>query len=248
MSTTYFVGTSGWHYNDWQGIFYPPGLPKAGWLGYYARHFGTVEVNNTFYRMPGENAVTVWREASPPGFIFALKVSRFVTHMKRLVGTDAAMQTFLSRAALLGDKLGPLLYQTPPQMKRDDGRLEEFLSFLPRRLRHVFEFRHQSWFDDAVLALLRRYNAGFCIYDLPGLTSPVVVTADYAYVRFHGSRSLYSSLYSDDELTAWADKISALGKGVDTVYAYFNNDAQSHAVQNAGTLHGLLSGRVSYSR
>jgi len=241
VSATYLVGTSGWHYEGWRGVFYPSNLPRARWLGYYGQHFATVEVNNTFYRLPGEGAFTAWRDASPTDFTFALKVSRFVTHMKRLVDAGSAMRTFLSRAALLGSKLGPLLYQTPPQMKCDEARLESFLSSLPRDLRQVFEFRHPSWFDQKVLDLLRRYNAGFCIYDLPGLASPVVSTADYAYIRFHGSRSLYSSLYNYDELKEWADRIVELGKVARTIYTYFNNDAMGHAVRNARTLRMLLS-------
>lgn len=232
----YYIGTSGWHYADWKGIFYPVDLPKSKWLGFYARHFLTVELNNSFYHLPSEKAFVNWREASPGGFIFAVKVSRFITHVKRLKNAEEPLQNFLERADLLVDKLGPLLYQLPPNMKRNDERLESFLSILPGQYRHVFEFRHESWFDDEVLRILMRYNAGFCIFDMPDLTSPVAATADFAYIRFHGSAGLYSSSYSDKELAEWADKITELSKKVKAVYIYFNNDVAGYAIDNAKTL------------
>jgi uncharacterized protein YecE (DUF72 family) len=237
----YHIGTSGWHYEDWKGIFYPVDLPKSKWLEFYARHFTTVEINNSFYHLPSEKAFVNWREASPEGFVFAVKVSRFITHVKRLKNADEPLQNFLERADLLADKLGPLLYQLPPNMKRNDERLESFLSILPGQYRHVFEFRHESWFDDAVLMVLMRYNAGFCVFDMPDLTSPVVATADFAYIRFHGSGGLYSSSYSDKELTDWAKKIAELGKKVKTVYIYFNNDVAGYAISNARTLIEMLN-------
>jgi uncharacterized protein YecE (DUF72 family) len=240
MAFHYFVGTSGWHYDHWREAFYPPKLAKAGWLGFYARRFETVELNNSFYRLPSEDAFAAWRDASPPKFIFAVKVSRFITHIKRLKNIEEPLQNFVSRARILGEKLGPLLYQLPPGLHRDDGRLESFLSELPRGMRHVFEFRHQSWLDDGVFDLLRRYQAGLCIFDMPSLTCPVMATTDFAYVRFHGSRGLYSSCYSDQELADWAQKIARLAANLKAVYIYFNNDAGGFAVQNAQTLRQYL--------
>ncbi|MBI2852403.1 MAG: DUF72 domain-containing protein [Chloroflexi bacterium] len=238
MGAKYYIGTSGWHYDHWRGVFYPADLGRAKWLEFYSQRFDTAELNNTFYRLPSEKAFAGWRESSPPGFVFSLKVSRFITHIKRCRDVAVPVDNFIERARLLGEKRGPLLYQLPPNMKRDDRRLEEFLEILPGGVSHVFEFRHDSWLDDAVLAILRRYNAGFCIYDLPGFTTPVTATADFAYIRFHGSQLLYGSCYSDDELNEWARKIRTLRTGV--VYAYFNNDAEGFAVRNALTLRHLL--------
>jgi uncharacterized protein YecE (DUF72 family) len=236
----YYIGTSGWHYEDWSGLFYPADLPKSKWLEFYARHFPTVELNNSFYRLPSEKAFVNWREASPQCFTFAVKASRFITHIKRLKDVQEPLQNFLKRADLLGDKLGPLLYQLPPNMKRDDERLDRFLGMLLGRNRHVFEFRHESWFDDGVFDILKRYNAGWCVFDMPELTSPAVATADFAYVRFHGSAGLYSSSYSDKELSSWVKRIAELGKNLKAVYIYFNNDVAGYALDNARTLDRLL--------
>jgi uncharacterized protein YecE (DUF72 family) len=172
----YYIGTSGWHYEDWRGLFYPADLPKSKWLEFYTRHFHTVELNNSFYRLPSEKAFVSWREASPQCFTFAVKASRFITHIKRLKEAEEPLKKFLGLADLLGDKLGPLLYQLPPNMKRDDERLGAFLRLLPRKYRHVFEFRHKSWFDENIFEILKRHNAGWCVFDMPDLTSPVVAT------------------------------------------------------------------------
>jgi len=236
----YYIGTSGWHYEHWKGLFYPEGLAKANWLEFYAQHFPTVELNNSFYHLPSEKAFVNWRESSSEGFMFAVKVSRFITHIKRLKDAEEPLQNFLARAGFLQHKLGPLLYQLPPNMKRDDERLEAFLSILPPQYHHVFEFRHQSWIDDSVFQMLRRYNVGLCVFDMPGFTCPVVATADFAYVRFHGSAGLYWSCYSDEELSQWAEKIAELGRSLKTVYIYFNNDAEAYAVRNAKTIAQFL--------
>lgn len=236
----YYIGTSGWHYEHWKGLFYPEGLAKANWLKFYAQHFPTVELNNSFYHLPSEKAFVNWRESSSEGFMFAVKVSRFITHIKRLKDAEEPLQNFLARAGFLQHKLGPLLYQLPPNMRRDDERLEAFLSILPSRYHHVFEFRHESWIDDNVFQTLRRYNVGLCVFDMPGFTCPVVATADFAYVRFHGSAGLYWSCYSDEELSQWAEKIAELGRGLKTVYIYFNNDAEAYAVANAKTIAQFL--------
>jgi len=239
----YYIGTSGWHYEDWRGFFYPDNLPKAKWLEFYARYFPTVELNNSFYRLPSEKAFINWREVAPEGFIFAVKASRFITHVKRLKDVQEPLQNFLRRADLMGDKLGPLLFQLPPNMKRNDDRLESFLTILPGRYRRVFEFRHESWFDDEVFKILRSYNAGWCVYDMPDLTSPMVSTSDFGYVRFHGSDGLYSSSYTDKELSVWSNRIANLRKGLKTVYIYFNNDIAGYALDNARTLRRLLVGK-----
>jgi uncharacterized protein YecE (DUF72 family) len=236
----YYIGTSGWHYDHWQHLFYPDKLVKAKWLEFYARYFGTVELNSSFYRLPSERAFAAWRDSSPEGFTFAVKVSRFITHIKRLKDCQAPVDTFVSRAKILGEKLGPLLYQLPPGMHRNDDRLEAFLHILPPAMKHVLEFRHESWLDDRVFEIMRWYNAGLCVFDMPDFSCPLVATADFAYVRFHGSTGLYSSCYSDEELAGWARRIAGLSPEVKAVFAYFNNDAEAFAVRNALTLRKYL--------
>jgi uncharacterized protein YecE (DUF72 family) len=242
MSLSYFIGTSGWHYDHWRRTFYPEKLPRKDWLDYYTRHFNTVEINASFYRLPQESTFTAWHRAVPSGFCFAVKVSRFITHIKRLKDSREPLGTFVDRAKYLQNSLGPLLYQLPPGLQRDDARLEAFLVLLDNKLRHVFEFRHRSWMDEAVFNLLRKYNAGFCVFDMPDFTSPVVVTADFAYIRFHGKNNLYSGCYPDAELADWAERLHKLPPGLGTIYVYFNNDAGGYAIENALTLRKLLEG------
>lgn len=236
----YFIGTSGWHYDDWRNRFYPGELPKTKWLEFYARHFPTVELNNSFYRLPSENAFANWRETSPTNFIFAVKVSRFITHIKRLKNSEEAVEKFIQRGKILGDKLGPLLYQLPPNMHRNDETIASFLSSLPEGMKHVIEFRHQSWLVEEVFEILRQYDAGLCVFDMPSFTCPLFATADFAYIRFHGSQGLYSSYYSDEELSDWAKRIADLATNLDAVYVYFNNDVQGFAVRNAKTIRDYL--------
>jgi len=240
MALQWNVGTSGWHYDHWRDRFYPEKLAKAKWLEFYASHFATVELNNSFYRLPSEAAFATWRDSSPANFIFAVKVSRFITHIKRLKNTGEAVEKFVTRAKILGGKLGPLLYQLPPNMHRNDDRLESFLSTLPRGMKHVFEFRHESWFEKEVFETLHKYKVGFCVMDMPSVSCPLVTTADFAYVRFHGSTGLYSSWYTDGELADWAKRLVSLTASLKAVYIYFNNDAEAFAVRNAITLRAYL--------
>ena len=236
----YLIGTSGWHYDDWRIRFYPEKLPRSKWLEFYAQRFSTVELNNSFYRLPSEDAFTSWRDSSPADFTFAVKVSRFITHIKRLKNSEQAVENFVTRAKILGEKLGPLLYQLPPNMHRNDDVLKSFLSHLPRGIKHVIEFRHQSWLEDTVFETLRKHNAGLCVFDMPAFSCPLVATADFAYIRFHGNAALYSSCYSDEELADWAKKLAGLPKNLKTVYIYFNNDIEGFAVKNAITIRGYL--------
>lgn len=238
---SYYIGTSGWHYDHWRGRFYPSELPKSKWLDFYSVHFSTVELNNSFYRLPSEKAFVNWRDSSPPSFSFAVKVSRFITHIKKLRNAEEPLKNFLDRACFLEGKLGPLLYQLPPNMKRNDEVLTDFLSLLPTGLSHVFEFRNPSWLDEGVFEILQRHGVGFCIYDMPDFTTPLVTTANFAYIRFHGSTWMYGGCYSDEELKDWARKIVRLSEGLSAVYIYFNNDAEAFAIQNACTLAAYLS-------
>jgi len=235
-----YVGTSGWVYDDWHGLFYPRDLPRSRWFEFYNRHFDTVELNNTFYRLPTEKAVATWCQRSSPDFIYAVKASRAITHIKKLRNAGEYVAGFIQTVQPLGQKLGPLLYQLPPGMSRNDAVLEPFLELLPADLHHVVEFRHESWFDEAVFSLLGKHRVGFCIYDMPGFTTPLAVTADFAYLRFHGSEQMYGSCYSGSEIDDWARKIAELGRGLTSVYAYFNNDVGGFAVRNATELIGKL--------
>ena len=236
----YLIGTSGWHYDHWRERFYPADLPKPQWLEFYARHFPTLEINSSFYHLPTENAFARWRDASPADFVFAVKVSRFITHIKKLTDCEEALRTFISRAQVLGEKLGPLLYQLPPGLGRDAERLKAFIGLIPAGLRLVFEFRNDSWFDPEIYRILRDRNIALCIYDRGSQPSPCEITADFSYIRFHGSAAR-RGCYSDAELGSWAERIARLGTQTQTVYIYFNNDAQGFALRNARRLADLLS-------
>jgi uncharacterized protein YecE (DUF72 family) len=179
----------------------------------------------------------------PDGFRYAIKASRFITHIKKLNDIADPLQTFLDRACHLKEKLGPILYQLPPSIHRNDERLKAFLSLLPKDINHAIEFRHESWIDDQVFDILRHHNVGLCVFDMPGFRCPLVTTADFAYLRFHGSSGLYSSCYSDGELEGWARRIKKVAKGLDAVYIYFNNDAEGFAIKNAITLKEKLTNR-----
>ena len=240
MAVCYHVGTSGWHYEDWRGRFYPEKLPKASWLEFYAREFSTVELNNTFYRLPSEKAVKTWHDSSPQGFTFSVKASRYITHIKRLKGSEESLDAMFDRVGPLEDKLGPILWQLPPSVHRDDRILDEFLAILPKARQHVFEFRHESWFREGVFDILREHNAAFCVLDQPDMTCPLVATSDFAYFRFHGASDMYSSKYPDEELLKWAEKIRGLARSLESVYIYFNNDVRGYAVENARTLRAFL--------
>jgi len=243
VAAKYYIGTSGWVYPHWRGTFYPHDLPQSKWLSFYTQHFSTVELNNTFYHLPKEKTFDNWHTRVPDGFRYAVKASRFITHIKRLNDVAEPLQTFLDRACRLKEKLGPILYQLPPGMHRNDERLESFLSLLPRSISHAIEFRHESWLNDQVFDILRRHNTGLCVFDMPGFQCPLLATADFAYLRFHGSSRLYNSCYSDDEMENWARRIAEAAQRLDAVYIYFNNDAEGFAIRNAQTLREKLTNR-----
>ncbi len=240
----FWIGTSGWHYYHWKGRFYPQDLPAQQWLSFYAQRFPTVELNASFYRQPRGSSWDMWRRTAPEGFLFAVKANRFITHIKRLDDCADPLSRFLEGARRLGDRLGPVLYQMPPSFHRTEEnvrRLESFLPLLPDGLMHAFEFRHKSWFEDDTLAQLRRHGVAFCSFDMVGLECPLAATARYAYVRFHGSEALYASNYTEEMLADWAARLRELGRDVDDVFAYFNNDAWGFAAANAATLKTLLA-------
>jgi len=235
-----FIGTSGWVYPHWRGVVYPADLPTSQWLAYYAARFDTVEVNNSFYRLPSEEAFRHWREAAPDGFLYSVKVSRYITHMKKLAGVEEALSVFLERSRLLGEHLGPLLYQLPPRWRANINRLRDFLQMLPHDLQHVFEFRHCSWLEDGVLDLLAQEGAALCIVSLPDFPCEIRATAPFVYIRLHGAEAKYASLYSERELQWWAEQILGFLESGKDVYAYFDNDACGYAIANAQRLEEIV--------
>ena len=233
------VGCSGWVYKHWRGLFYPEGLPQRLWFQRYAEEFDTVEINASFYRVPVESTFDGWRDKAPPGFRYAVKVNRFVTHMKKLVGCDDEIDRFILLARRLGDSLGPLLHQLPPSLHKDLPRLERFIARLPADLKHVVEFRHNSWYAKDVLALLDSQGIGFVCHDLKSPHSPRWVSGRAAYVRFHGSGGRYSGRYSDEALLDWTDWIVEQAREGRDVWCYFNNDIHGDAIHDARTLRSM---------
>lgn len=227
------IGTSGWHYKHWAGPFYPPKLPASRMLSFYLERFNTVEINNSFYRLPSEKAFAAWRDGTPPNFRFAVKGSRFITHNKKLKDPAPALDRLLPCVEVLGDKLGPILFQLPPQWQLNLERLEAFLQVLPRHHRYAFEFRNQTWNIKPVYELLRRFNAAYCIFHLAGFESPHEITADFAYVRCHGPGGKYQGSYSDADLKEWAARIQAWRRRLKAIYVYFDNDEAGYAARDA---------------
>jgi len=239
MTAEVLVGTSGWSYPHWRGPFYPPEVRPADFLSYYARHFTTVEVNSSFYRLPPETSVGRWRELAPRGFTYAVKATRFITHYRRLKDAGEALAQFVERVSGLGEALGPLLFQLPPSFPLRLERLQAFLELLPTGRPTAFEFREPTWFDPAVYAALEGRGATFCISDLHGRETPEIVTAPLVYVRLHGP-GRYSGSYADVDLAAWAGKCAAWARDGHEVRVYFDNDQRGYAAHDARRLKALL--------
>ena len=242
------IGCSGWSYAHWRGRLYPASGPTTEWLATYAASFDTVEVNATFYRLPRVETVAQWAKSTPEEFCFAVKASRYLTHVKRLRELDGGLRRLDERVEPLRTtgRLGPVLWQLPERFHRDDGRLESALSSLPDG-RHAFEFRHASWFADDVYALLRAHGAALVVADrAPGKPTPWIETADWVYIRFHAGRGAKGN-YTARELRTWSERIE---RATGDVYAYFNNDWEGYAPENAKALRTLLGqeGRVQASR
>jgi uncharacterized protein YecE (DUF72 family) len=235
------IGTSGWHYDHWLGPFYPEHTAKADFLAFYQQHFRTVEINNSFYHLPAEKTLGDWRDKAPRGFIFAVKASRYITHMKKLKAPEQSVKLFFDRVAILENRLGPILFQLPPHWHCNPERLQEFLRDLPAGYRYTFEFRDQSWHTPEIYKLLNNHGAAFCIYEFGEVLSPREVTAAFIYIRLHGPEGPYQGSYDTKTLTEWAGAISAwVSQGKD-VYCYFDNDQAGYAAQNALTLNAMLS-------
>jgi uncharacterized protein YecE (DUF72 family) len=237
------IGTSGFSYDHWKGIFYPEGLKSREWLEFYCRSFDTVELNSSFYHLPSEKVVESWRQRTPRDFLYAVKASRYITHRLKLSGVDDSLRLFYGRMEHLGPKLGPILFQLPPSLKIDLDKLADFCGLLKDKHRHVIEFRHESWDTDETLSILREHNVCACFVSMPGIESIEEVTSDFIYIRFHGAEELYASKYTKKQLQIWRDLISEYRRSNLDIYAYFNNDYNAFAVENAMSLKDLLSGR-----
>ena len=234
------VGTSGWQYRDWRGRFYPKDLPQRKWLPYFSERFPTVEVNNTFYNLPREETFVAWRESSADGFLIGIKASRYITHIRRLRDPADPVELLWSRCRLLGAKLGPVLFQLPPNFAADLDRLEALIGALPKEMRAAVEFRHPSWKADAVNRVLDHAGCALVLADRPGARVDPAVTGEWSYIRFHRG-SAAGPDYSRDKLRRWSEKIAGLPAR--EVYVYFNNDPGGAAVRDARTLTELLADR-----
>lgn len=236
-----YIGTSGFMYRHWRGNFYPEGLAQAKWLGHYAERFTTVELNVTFYRLPEKNAFAKWRAETPEDFRFALKGSKFITHIKRLLSPKEPLKRFMEGATLLEEKLGVVLWQLPPNFRKDAGRLEDFIIALrPYGVRHAFEFREESWMDGEVAALLENEGHAVCSADWPPFADEPPATAGFHYIRRHGHGGSYDTCYTRNELMRDARRIRRFLKSGMDVFIYFNNDAWGFAPQNALELKEIL--------
>jgi len=254
-----WIGCSGWQYASWRGHFYPKRLPPSGWLEYYTSHFATVEVNGTFYKLPEAGTFSDWRKRTPPGFVIAVKASRYLTHLKRLREPGPPLSRLFSRVAHLGPRLGPILFQLPPMLPYDLERLRTFLAALrARSLRHfrarsarrrfVLEFRHPSWYREETFALLRRARVALCLHDMAGSGISEISPEPFVYVRFHGTSGRYAGGYSEAALEVWTRRIAAWAGAGHDVYAYFNNDPRATAAFNALTLQSLCGRRQPRGR
>lgn len=235
------IGCSGWNYRHWRELFYPRGLPVSRWFGFYAGHFDTVEINNSFYMLPKAETFRKWRDQAPPGFRYAVKANRFLTQAKKLKDCEEPLERMMTPMRELGPALGPILYQLPPRFRINLERLEDFLRLVPKDVVNVFEFREKSWYAPETLDLLERYGASFCVHDMPGSPSERVAVGPIAYVRFHGGEGKYWGRYSDESLLGWTDWIIAQSKVGRPVWVYFNNDIHAHAIHDAQTLKAMVA-------
>ena len=233
-----WVGTSGWQYASWKSRFYPKGVPQRAWLEFYARRFPVVEVNNSFYMLPKKATFDRWKELSAEGFLFVVKASRYITHIRRLRDAKESVDLFWSRATRLGPKLGPILFQLPPNFRADPALLKDFLGILPREMRAAFEFRDDSWRAEEVYELLERAGAAWVMADRPGWHVPNVVTGGWSYLRYHQGRANHPA-YSRRKLRTWAQRITDLD--AKEVFAFFNNDALAAAPGDAAALMEILA-------
>lgn len=241
---TVHIGTSGWHYQHWKGTFYPGALSEKMFLHYYTNHFHTVEINNSFYHLPSQKAIELWKDTVPDNFIFSVKASRFITHMKKLKDPQKSLKLFFERIELLHEKLGPILFQLPPNWNFNYERLITFLKALPKGYRYTIEFRDPRWFTPLTYEALEEYGIAFCIYDLNGRLSPKQVTADFVYLRLHGPDAPYQGQYSTEVLTEWSGDFALWAGEGREIFCYFDNDQFGYAAQDALKLQQIVGGNL----
>ena len=227
------VGCSGWQYKHWRGDFYPAEFPTGRWFEQYARTFDTVEINNSFYRWPAAETFGKWRDQAPPGFRYAVKASRFLTHMKKLKDPEEPIQRTFENVEHLGRHLGPVLYQLPPRWGLNLDRLEDFLLALPKKRKHAVEFRDPSWYVQPVFDLLRQHGVALCLHDMQGSSTGKLTVGPFVYVRFHFGTQKYGGRYDDARLDEWAEWLAEQARAGRPVFAYFNNDTGGHAPRDA---------------
>jgi uncharacterized protein YecE (DUF72 family) len=231
-----YIGTSGWSYKSWEKGFYPADIPKTRHFEFYATQFRTVEINNTFYRLPTTKAVKGWRDKAPPGFVYAVKGSRFITHMKKLTNLDGALDKFFERIEPLEKRTGAILWQLPPFLRKDPDRLDAFLSLLPKNYKFAVEFRHRSWLDSDIFDLLRRHSVGHVSLSSRGMPMDLTTTSNLVYIRFHGLKGGAAHDYTYEELKPWANHIREQVRKGKKAFAFFNNDVNVRAPENAKLL------------
>lgn len=242
------IGCSGFSYDHWKGLFYPEDFPKRRWFEYYCARFSTVELNVTFYNLPDKETFTRWYQEAPPGFVFSLKGSRFITHVKKLKASAEPVDVFFSRAMALKEKLGVILWQLPPGLKADPERLAEFLELLrPYGARNAFEFRGETWISKKVISLIGKENAGLCMADWPDFLDDLPVTSDFVYIRRHGAGGGSATSYTPEQLKTDATRIRKFLKQRKDVFIYFNNDANGYAPRNASELRAMLTNKTKGS-
>ncbi|MFC1485365.1 DUF72 domain-containing protein [bacterium] len=237
---TLYIGTSGWCYQHWKNVFYPRDINSKDFLKYYAEYFATVEINNSFYKMPTQEVLKEWLNTVPKNFKFSVKASRYITHMKKLKDPSESLVNLFKAIKVLDDKLGPILFQLPPRWRCNLQRLDSFCKLLPKSYKYVFEFRDTSWFNIEVYDLLKEHNIALCIYNLNDYVSPLEVTADFIYVRLHGPGDAYKGKYNYESLRSWAEIICKWNKSGKEVSCYFNNDELGYAAQNALELSRII--------
>ena len=234
------IGTSGFYYEHWRGVFYPQDLAKRRFFEYYMKQFDTVELNSTFYHLPRLKTTEHWAQISPEDFLFALKAYRGITHYRKLKDVREELIRYLHLIKPLKPKLASILFQLPPSLSVDAALLKDFLEMLPRSYRHTIEFRHESWMREEIFNLLKSYNVAMCINDFEKHTTPFEMTADFGYIRFHGPTGRYGGSYDEAALAGWAEKIAEASKELKEMFVYFNNDVAGYAVQNAMQLRRML--------
>ncbi len=238
---TLFIGISGWQYEAFEGRFYPNGLKKTAQLSYYAQKFQSVEINSTFYHLPKKATVENWRESVSEDFVFSIKASRYITHMKNLMAPEETLPKFFDRIGPFQKKQGPILFQLPPNWQVNLDRLKDFVDALPDGYRYTIELRNSSWFTQEVLALLRDHGIASCLYDFNKRQSPIIQTADFDYIRLHGPGRAYNDPYDLDALGRWADRIMGWSASGRDVFIYFDNTKRGYAWENARTLQSMIS-------